>query len=345
MDTFISALTRELALRVPERQSEDVHTLYFGGGTPSRLGPDGVARAVNAVRERFALSDDAEVTLEANPEDITVDAVRAWRAAGINRLSIGMQSFNDQVLTWMHRVHDAEMARRAVSSAREGGITDLSLDLIFALPTSLNRDWSSDLDSAIALNVDHISLYGLTIEPQTPLGRWQARGDVEESPEESYEAEFLLAHERLSASGYAHYEVSNFAREGHRARHNSAYWHHLPYLGVGPSAHGYDGVSRRWNLAAYPAWESALVGHADPISGSEELTHENRIAEAVYLGLRTSDGLELSRDEAERLKAWFTAGWLEWIESGDVGRARCTPNGWLRLDRLAADLTSLRSRS
>jgi oxygen-independent coproporphyrinogen-3 oxidase len=263
----------------------------------------------------------------------------------VNRVSLGVQSFNDRVLSWMHRVHDAGAALRAVDTLRAGGIDAMSLDLIFAAPDTLERDWSDDITRLLALAPDHISLYGLTIEPHTPLGRWRARGEVEEAPEEVYEGQFLESHERLREAGFEHYEVSNFARLGRRARHNSAYWQNVPYLGIGPSAHGFDGSERRWNHAALAAWESALCIGGDPVEGAETLTSPNREAEMVYLGLRTIDGLELREGEEARVATWRRQGWIVSVDETAGSRIRCTASGWLRLDALAADLTALRSRS
>ena len=344
-EAYVAGVRAELAARQASGDALALDTLYFGGGTPSRLGIEGVARLLKAIREFASWHVDAEVTLEANPEDITADAVRAWRDAGVNRLSIGVQSFDDTVLAWMHRVHDAASARRAVAIARDGGLEAFSLDLIFALPSHLDRDWSRDVEEMLALAPDHVSLYGLTIESHTPLGRGAARGDIVEGSEDRYESEFLEAHARLAAAGLEHYEVSNFAGPGKRAVHNSAYWRNVPYLGVGPSAHGFDGTERRWNTEAYAAWQLAVDAGRDPVAGSEQLTPENRIAESVYLGLRTIDGLEISAHEADAVAAWFDAGWLEWVGGGQNRRVRCTPTGWLRLDRLASDLTALRSHS
>ncbi len=197
----------------------------------------------------------------------------------------------------------------------------------------------------MALQPDHISLYGLTVEPNTPLGRWRARGEVEPSSDERYAEEFLLAHDRLSAEGYEHYEVSNFCRPGRRAVHNSAYWSGVPYLGLGPSAHGYDGDERRWNISAFVAWQQAVALGADPREGGERLTIANREAERVYLGLRTADGLTLTSQECELVGPWIGAGWLRWVEGAEDRRVRCTPNGWLLLDRLASDLTAVPSHS
>jgi oxygen-independent coproporphyrinogen-3 oxidase len=346
---YVDSLRNEFVVRNLRETLAPLASLYFGGGTPSRLGAPGVAEAIAVVREFAELDADAEVTLEANPEDITPDAVESWKQAGVNRLSIGIQTFDDAVLSWMHRVHDAERAAHAVAIARAGGIDAYSVDLIFALPEFLTRNWERDLDRTLALDADHVSLYGLTIEPDTPLGRWKERGDVLDTPDEKYESDFLLAHERLTSAGYQHYEVSNFAKPGKRARHNSAYWRHVPYVGVGPSAHGFDGRRRRWNARHYSEWASVLASQSDPIAGEELLVEANRQAETVYLGLRTSDGLVLLNDE-ERLRvlSWDRQGWVEVLErteSGAPSRVRCTALGWMRLDALAADLTAVRSHS
>ena len=341
VDDYIDALERELAIRFGDDQSWTADTLYFGGGTPSRLGGDGIARAVAVMRNRLALADDAEVTIEANPEDVSPDAVAAWRAAGVNRLSIGAQSFDDRVLAWMHRTHDAAAIARSVDAARRGGIENVSLDLIFALPQEIDRSWTRDVASALDLEPSHVSLYGLTVEPHTPLGRWQSRGDVNEAPDERYESEFLYAHHAMTGAGFEHYEVSNFGRAGRRSRHNSSYWSESPYAGLGPSSHEFDGHNRRWNKSAYVDWLRAVGSGRDPLEGREELSLENRTAERVYLGLRTTDGLVLSDPESQRAKAWIDAGWA--TIDGDR-RIRLTPLGWLRLDALAADLTLVRSR-
>lgn len=344
-DAFAQSIGRELTIRRASEKLATLDTLYFGGGTPSRLGGEGVKRLIGTVTDAATVAPHAEVTLEANPEDITRESVRNWRDAGVTRLSIGVQSFDDTVLQWMHRVHDADVAEHAVITARDGGLAALSVDLIFALPVSLGRDWQKDIDRALSLDPEHISLYGLTVEPHTPLGRWSARGEITESPEERYEEEFLLAHERLGAAGFEHYEVSNFARPGKRAVHNSAYWKGVPYFAVGPSAHGFDGDERRWNISAFAAWEAAVARGEDPIEGSETLTRENRIAENVYLGLRTVEGLALLPNEQATVASWREAGWIEFVDDAGSGRVRCTPLGWMRLDRLAADLTALRSHS
>jgi oxygen-independent coproporphyrinogen III oxidase len=341
VDEYLAALDAELSIRFPEATPTEVDTIYLGGGTPSRLGGAGVARAIALVERHFPLAHGGELTMEANPEDVDARAVDAWAAAGVNRLSLGSQSFDDRVLAWMHRTHDSAAIERAVATARAGGIRNLSLDLIFALPAELGRDLEDDVRRLTALEPDHVSLYGLTVEPSTPLGRWVARGDAAERPEEGYETEYLAAHDLLTAAGLEHYEVSNYAKPGRRSRHNSAYWTGVPYVGLGPAAHGFDGEVRRWNARAYAAWRDVVMAGSDSLEGEERLTEANRSAELVYLALRSDRGLELLSGERDVVAPWEVAGW---VIVGDDGRLRCTPLGWLRLDALAAALTHSRSR-
>ena len=341
VDEYCTALASELAVRFRDREPSEVDTIYLGGGTPSRLGGVGVARALALVCDRFPLAEGAEVTIEANPDDVTEGAVDAWLQAGVNRLSIGSQSFDDEALAWMHRTHDAAGIERAVATARSAGIANLSLDLIFALPDALQRDFAADVERLLALDPDHVSLYGLTVERDTPLGRWVSRGQAAERDEEGYETEYLAAHEALTSAGLEHYEVSNYARPGRRSRHNASYWSGVPYVGLGPAAHGFDGRTRRWNARAYTDWRDLVGRGRDPVGGDEELTRQNRQAESVYLGLRTDAGLRLEADERDLVAPWEVAQWVT-LDAED--RLRCTALGWLRLDTLAAALTHRRSR-
>lgn len=338
---YADALRRELDIRCAPDVPWELDTVYLGGGTPSKLGTAGIERVLDLVRADATLTPGAEVTIEANPEDVTRDAARAWRAAGVNRVSLGVQSFDDAVLSWMHRTHDAAAVPRAVDALRAAGIRNYSLDLIFALPAAVTRSWESDVARALELAPAHLSLYGLTIEPHTVLGRREARGELEESPDERYEREFLHAHDALGEAGFEHYEVSNFGRPGLHSRHNSAYWAGVPYAGLGPSAHEFDGAVRQWNVSAYADWLRRLRAGADPVAGRETLSAQNRVAEAVYLGLRTQGGLALEQGETARIEPWIDAGWARLAADG---RLVLTPMGWLRLDSLAATLTMLRSR-
>jgi oxygen-independent coproporphyrinogen-3 oxidase len=339
-DEYVDGLRQELANRFPEGELWEAHTLYLGGGTPSHLGGAGVAQLLATVRARISLPPAAEVTLEANPEDVTAESVRAWLDAGVTRVSLGAQSFDARALAWMHRVHDPARTERAANALAQAGVRDWSLDLIFALPASLGRDWSVDLSRALDLAPTHLSLYGLTIEPRTALEKWRARGECVESSEDTYGEEYLLAHERLMAAGFEHYEVSNFARPGFRSRHNASYWSGAPYVGLGPAAHGFDGVVRRWNAPAYRHWLQSIRSGQDPVEGMETLTDENRTAESVYLGLRTDAGLALAAGELEFASRWRDEGWA--VIAGQ--RLQLTATGWLRMDAIAAALTDIRSR-
>ncbi|MEO7368166.1 MAG: radical SAM family heme chaperone HemW [Gemmatimonadaceae bacterium] len=333
---YVDALGVELRGLRDEAQLP-LTTVYFGGGTPSKLGANGVARMLATVAENFDIATDAEVTLETNPEDVSIDNVVAWKTAGINRLSLGIQTFDDNALAWMHRTHSSAHSSRAIATAREVGITNLSVDLIFALPEDLNRSWSDDLEKILEMKPDHISLYGLTIEKGTPLGRWQTTGKVTPADEDKYSEQFLMAHSAVESAGLIHYEVSNFGRVGKRSRHNSAYWQGVSYVGAGPSAHSFDGKSRRWNVGPYAEWQSRLSSGTSVVEGAELLTEDNRRAEKVYLGLRTIDGYQAGAADVATAGLWRTEGWAT-VENNVI---RLTPEGWLRLDSLAAGLTGL----
>lgn len=319
------------------------------------LGSAGVARLLDLAGRFASLAEGAEVTLEANPDDVTSKAAKGWADAGVNRVSLGVQSFDSGALAWMHRTHRSWQSALAVERLREAGIQSISLDLIFALPEALRRDWERDLDAALTMAPDHLSLYGLTVEPATPLARWVARGSAVEAPEERYEGEFLRAHDVLTSSGYEHYEVSNYSLPGARSRHNSCYWLRAAYLGLGPSAHSFDGRVRRWNVAPYADWVRRLRAGASAQEGEERLTDENVEAENVFLGLRTDRGVVIDPAGAESktpaagmppapflewVAPWITAGWAV-LENQ---RLRLTPRGWLRLDALASHLTHAASR-
>jgi oxygen-independent coproporphyrinogen III oxidase len=333
VDEYLRALTQELDQRASAIGELD--TIYLGGGTPSRLGGEGIVRVLDLIRKAVAVDAGAEITIEANPDDVTAPLATQWKSAGVNRISLGVQSFDDTTLKWMHRVHDSASAQNAFNTLRDAGFENISVDLIFALPDSLSRSWESDLDRAIELNPDHISLYGLTIESATPLGRWSAAGSVFAADEEKYAAEFLLADRAAVAAGFEHYEVSNFAKPGKNSRHNSAYWTGAQYVGLGPSAHSFDGNARSWNVAPYAEWVARLARDESTVEDAEVLTESNRQAEKVYLGLRTRGGLSVTDTDRESANLWSENGWAE--IDGDV--VRLTSEGWLRLDSLAAALT------
>jgi len=338
---FLAALRAEHRLRreAGEWDDEPVATLYLGGGTPSLLPPDAVALLVSEfLAEGKAIGEGGtEVTLEANPEDVTPEACRAWVQAGVNRVSLGAQSFDPRVLAWMHRSHPPDAAARALRGLRQAGIGAVSLDLIFGLPEELGADFASSLEAAIALEPDHLSVYGLTAEPRTPYARLLDRNATRAAPDDRYADEFLAAHRRLASAGYEHYEVSNYARPGRWSHHNQVYWSGAPYAGLGPSAHRFRPGQRSWNVPAWTAYQRLLGAGNDPTGGRESLTAEEERLERVYLSLRTSGGLGVSGGiRRDTLRQAVAVGWLE---EGD-GRVFATPAGWLRLDELVAALTT-----
>jgi oxygen-independent coproporphyrinogen-3 oxidase len=250
-----------------------------------------------------------------------------------------VQSFHDASLRWMHRSHDAHRVATAVETIVGAGITNWSLDLIFALPAALGRDWAGDLRCALALRPPHVSAYGLTLEQHTPFARWTARGVAREADESDFEEEFLAAHDILESAGYTHYEVSNYALPGAESRHNSAYWRRASYAGLGPSAHSFEPPSRRWNEREYAAWLRRVLGAEDPVSGTEELSSDAVELEVLYLGLRTRIGVQIGAADRPLVARWLDAGWAR----EESGRLVLTPIGWLRIDALASALTEFRS--
>ena len=335
---FVDSIEREWAAWQSHSswaEAPVLDSIYFGGGTPSRLDPAAIARLLAmAVRDR-AVSPGAEITLEANPDDVSARRAAAWRSAGVNRISLGAQSFEPAVLTWMHRTHDAGQIGAAVATLRAAGFENISLDLIYAIPSVLGRDWAHDLDRALALEPEHLSLYGLTVEPRTPLGKWTARGESLPAADDRAAEEYLMAHDRVGAAGFDHYEVSSAGRPGFRGRHNSAYWRRAPFIGLGPSAHSGFGAERAWNVRDWEEYRRRGDAGLPVRAESEILTDEQIRLEEIYLGLRTSDGLPLAYLPAEPVTRWIGAGWAKSLR----GRLVLTPEGWLRLDALVASLS------
>jgi oxygen-independent coproporphyrinogen-3 oxidase len=315
-------------------ESPAIETIYFGGGTPSHVEPAALGRILTAIRDARSVEADAEITIEVNPDDVSEAAADAWRSLGINRISLGAQSFEPDVLAWMRRTHTTEQIPLAVGRLRAAGFDNISLDLIYGLPESLRRDWTLDLDRVLALEPQHLSLYALTVESGTPLGKWTTRGAVQPMTDDRVAQEYLEANRRLRESGFEHYEVSNAACPGFRARHNAGYWRRAAFLGLGPSAHSGAGRERSWNLREYEGWRAAIASGRPAIEGSESLDDDQLLLEARYLGLRTDAGVETALVPAPKRSIWAEAGWA--VES--MGRIRLTPEGWLRLDALVASL-------
>jgi oxygen-independent coproporphyrinogen-3 oxidase len=340
VEAWMAALAGEL--RAVEAEglltlAPTLETLYVGGGTPSLLGPAAMAALARMLGRERLRDPGLEWTAEANPESLTPEVASAWSEAGANRLSLGVQTFHEPSLRWMGRLHGASGAADAVAAARAAGFENLSVDLVFGLPAHLGRSWTRDLDGALALAVPHVSLYGLSVEPGTPLGRAVTEGREPGVDEERYRDEFLEAAERLKREGYEHYEVSNFARPGYASRHNQAYWTGAPYLGLGNGAHSYAPPVRRWNLRGWEDYSARASRGESPEEGREVLDRPALRLEGIWLGLRTAWGLSLggmSQDALALVSGWVQEGWA--VRYDD--RVRLTPRGWLVLDRLSVEL-------
>ena len=338
---WLDAIPRELALLQqahPDLRLE-LDTIYIGGGTPSLLGTGAMQTLLEQMRGLAQVNADAEITAEANPENLTVELAADWRAAGINRVSIGIQTFHEPALRWMGRLHGAEGALNAVAAARAGGFENINVDLIFALPSNLARDWTRDLALTLELAPQHISLYGLSAENEAALGRWVREGRAVLPADDAYADQYLEAAHSMTAAGYHHYEVSNFARPGCESRHNRAYWSGAAYIGLGPGAHSLLPPERHWNVRGWPEYQSSLAAGVLPIADRETIEGDVDQLERIWLGLRTAEGAPLTNDaanQASRLSHWQQAGWAEVTED----RIRLTPEGWLLLDRLAVELAS-----
>lgn len=293
MEPLVEALHRELEARRDYLRGDPVRTRYFGGGTPSLCPPGTIRALLDHAAGVFDCTSVEETTLEANPDDLSPAYLDALLEAGIDRLSVGVQSLDDACLRLMNRRHTAAQALEAIRAAQQAGFRNLTADLIFGVPGFGEESLRRSLDSLLALGVQHISAYHLTVEPGTAFGRRMARGLFSPVDERTSESEFALVHETLAAAGYEHYEVSNYALPGFRARHNAAYWSGARYLGIGPAAHSYDGAERHWN----PSSVEAYIAGAP--SENETLSKRDRFNEYLLTRLRTADGIPL--DELSRL--------------------------------------------
>ena len=294
-EAYIETACRELKSRLHELDGKQIKTIYFGGGTPSTLTIEELERIFKCIRELMAADDmdHMEITLEANPDDLTEEYVRGLRTLPINRISMGIQSFHDRTLRLVGRRHTAAEAIGAVRRCQGMGLTNISIDLIYGLPGETLEDWSHSLDQAIALDVPHISAYHLTYEEGTRLWRMKEQGIVTPIDEEQSIAAFNMLRSKLLDAGYGHYEISNFARPDFHSRHNSSYWQGTRYIGIGPGAHSYDGTNRRWNLSDLTNYIATAEGDEVPHE-VEHLSTEERYDERIITELRTARGIDLT---------------------------------------------------
>ncbi len=337
---MVRAMMKELEQRKPELPGKKLDTIYFGGGTPSVLSGDELKFIFDSIAHWFDISPDAEITLEANPDDLTGKFLKELRSTPVNRLSIGIQSFRDEDLRMMNRAHNASEAESSVKRAQDSGITNLTVDLIYGVPTLDEMSWQKNLDKINELSVQHLSSYCLTIEPKTALARFVKSGKFSPLDDALASKHFHQLVQFANEYGFDHYEISNFAKKGFIAKHNSSYWFGESYLGIGPSAHSFDGEKRRWNVSNNPQYLN-FISTGKKAYEEETLNENERYNEFVMTHLRTMWGVPL-KDIPEQFQNHFKIESEKWLVSADMnnnsGVFTLTEQGKLIADRIASDL-------
>ncbi len=346
---MVMAIAREIGIQKDYLGHEPVNTIYFGGGTPSVLSPDEIHRLLQAIYELHSVAQDAEITLETNPDDLTEEYLQQIRQAGVNRLSIGIQTFHDDLLRYMNRAHDRTTALKTFEAARQAGFANISLDLIYSIPGQDDNRWKADIEQALLLEPQHISCYSLTIEPQTVFGKWASSGKIKLIPDDLAAHQFEILMDRLQQAGYEHYEISNFSLPGFYSRHNSSYWRQENYLGVGPSAHSFNQVSRQFNVRNNHHYLKGIAQGNIPAE-KEVLTIENKINEFILTTLRTQWGTDLKvlkhkygYDLAEENSVYLQELMQQKLIVIDNDVITLTRSGKLLADKIASDLFIVKS--
>jgi oxygen-independent coproporphyrinogen-3 oxidase len=341
-EKMIKSLVQELITRKETLQDEPIKTIYFGGGTPSLLTEMELSELITTVYDQYQVISSPEITLEANPDDIDEEKVKHWKKAGVNRLSVGLQSFNPAVMKWMNRAHSVEQSLACIPIAQQAGITNISIDLIYGLPDLTMEAWENEIETALKLGVQHISAYCLTIEDKTALASWVKSKKINTPSNELQVLQFQLLQDKLIKAGFDHYEISNFGLPDFYSRHNSSYWKGDKYIGIGPSAHSLDGTHRSWNIANNTRYIKGIESN-QPEYDFEKLTPENKFNELLLVGLRTKWGVDLTQLASilplpmaftETLNSFILKGWVE-----QIGNEIClTQDGKSWADKIAEDL-------
>ena len=295
---LVDSICREIEIRADYLASNQIETIYFGGGTPSVLKPEQFSAIFSAIYATFSVSENAEITFEANPDDLTVGYFESIQALPFNRISIGIQSFDDDDLKRINRRHNGNQAVEAVRNAQNAGFTNISIDLIYGLPFQTIEKWEKQLETAINLNVQHISSYGLTYEEGTKLWEQREKGEINPVDDDTMNEMYLLLVKKLKQKGFDAYEISNFAQKNFRSKHNSSYWKQQPYIGLGPSAHSYNIAARQWNIASITDYISAIESNGI-FYETEILTKSEKFNDYVMVSLRTAEGIDLEYIENE----------------------------------------------
>ncbi len=342
-DELLQALIKEIKLQKVYLAGETIETIYLGGGTPSLLNADEINLITGAITSLHTVSSDAEITLEANPDDLSREKVTALRQTPVNRFSIGIQSFFDEDLKWMNRAHHADEAETAVKRAQDAGFENITVDLIYGYPLLNDKKWKQNLEKVFELDVPHVSSYSMTVEPRTALASFIKNKKQPAMNEQQSAEQFILLMDAMKDHGFEHYEISNFCKPGHYSRHNSNYWKGVKYLGIGPSAHSYNGETRQWNIANNAKYLQALEKSEIPAE-TEVLTETNRLNEYIMTSLRTMWGLNLDGlnqiakgASAELLKAANEPFEREWIIQKE-NSIYLTQSGKLYADHIASEL-------
>ncbi|TFF40742.1 radical SAM family heme chaperone HemW [Mucilaginibacter psychrotolerans] len=343
-DEMLQALRKEIALQKDYLAGETIETIYFGGGTPSVLAPDEITRLIDAITGIHTVAANAEVTLEANPDDLDGQKLSGLRATPVNRFSIGIQSFYDEDLQWMNRVHRAAEAEASVMRAQDAGFENITIDLIYGYPLLTDAKWKHNLSKAFDLQVPHISAYSMTVEPQTALSAFISKKKQPPMSEQQSAEQFTIMTDAMELKGFEQYEISNFCKPGHYSRHNSNYWRGVKYLGLGPSAHSFNGDTRQWNIANNARYMAAVLQERKLPAEVEQLSEENRLNEYIMTALRTAWGLDTNKLEAiaagsadillKAAEPYFTDGQIQ--QTGSI--ITLTQKGKLYADNIAAGL-------
>jgi oxygen-independent coproporphyrinogen III oxidase len=340
---MLQALVKEIQLQKNYLSGETIETIYFGGGTPSVLEPGEINLLIDTITGIHTVASNAEITLEANPDDLYKAKVQALRHTPVNRFSIGIQSFFDEDLAWMNRVHRANEAEAAVKRAQDTGFENITVDLIYGYPLLTDQKWKHNLNTVFELGVPHVSSYSMTVEPDTALASFISKKKQPPMNEQQSAEQFNVLMDAMQANGFEHYEISNFCKPGHYSRHNANYWKGVKYLGIGPSAHSYNGEARQWNVANNAKYIQSIIKNNIPAE-TEILTETNRLNEYIMTSLRTIWGLDMGKlnaiaaASANQLliaaEEYFDRGWISQKEN----TIYLTPTGKLYADQIAAGL-------
>lgn len=346
----VNAIAKEAVMR-KDFLPGTVSTIYLGGGTPSLLTADELMLLMDTISGHFEVGPRAEITLEANPDDISATRLQEWKKAGINRLSIGVQSFFEADLEWMNRAHNAVQARQCIVMAQEAGFHNLTIDLIYGTPGLSNERWMANIETALSLHIPHLSCYALTVEPNTALDKLVQKGNKADIDPQSQATHFNILCHSLEAAGFEQYEISNFAKPGFRSRHNSSYWQGKPYLGLGPSAHSFNGTTRQWNISNNALYLKSIEQDILPFE-AEQLTDEQQLNEYIMTSLRTMEGCSLELIEKkwgeENVRAIEQAA-QKYLQEDFLhlsgNRIVLTKKGKFLADGIAADLFQLNEKT